>query len=186
MNTVLLQLALWTCLVALAGAVSADDDDNDPGGTLNPEEMTPNASLAKAIRGEVDMVTCSYGYLMHKTGAHADARTIFEACAAKGWTATMTWMAHMEENALGGQFDPQAAAEWDRRAAEAGDPLGLFHYGLHLLRGYGVPQDVERGRAAIDKAADAGFEIAVLLRDAGYDPDAVTSDADRQKYIDKN
>ncbi len=186
MHTVLLQSALLALLVALVGVVAADDADSDPGGTLNPEEMTPNASLAKAIRGEVDMVTCSYGYLMHKTGAHEDARTIFEACAAKGWTATMTWMAHMEENALGGRFDPQSAAEWDRRAAEAGDPLGLFHYGLHLLRGYGVAQDIERGRAAIDKAAGAGLEIAVILRDSGYDPDTVISDAERQKTIDKN
>lgn len=186
MKTVLLQPAVWICLVAFASGVAAGDEDDDPGGTLNPEEMTPSASLAKAIRGEVDMVTCSYGYLMHKTGAHADARTIFEACAAKGWTATMTWMAHMEDNALGGRFDPQSAAEWDRRAAEAGDPLGLFHYGLHLLRGYGVAQDIERGRAAIDKAADAGLEVAVILRDSGYDPDIVISDADRRKSIDKN
>ena len=66
MKTVLLQPAVWICLVAFASGVAAGDEDDDPGGTLNPEEMTPSASLAKAIRGEVDMVTCSYGYLMHK------------------------------------------------------------------------------------------------------------------------
>lgn len=35
----------------------------------------------------------------------------------------MTWMAQLDDNGLGSPEDPDAAADWDRRAAEAGAPL---------------------------------------------------------------
>jgi hypothetical protein len=44
------------------------------------------------------------------------------------------------------------------------------------------PQDNELGRKWVDQAADAGLDIAVRMRDAGYDPDEVTPDADNWKY----
>ncbi len=174
-------MAMAATAVLFAGRALAEEVD--PGGTLNPDEMSLNKALSRALQGDVDMVTCAQGYLMTKKGSHAQARRIFEACAARGWTGTMTWMSYMEDNGLGGPEDAKAAARWDRKAALAGDPIGQFNYGLDLLRGRGVARDQTLGRHYIDKAARAGVDAAKRLKEAGYDLDIVTPDADNWKYF---
>lgn len=156
--------------------------DDDPGGTLNPDEMTLNRSFALAREGKVDMVICAQGYLMTKKGSHDEARTIFEECAKKGYTGTMTWMSYMDTNGFGGKEDPEAAAEWDRRAAEAGDPIGKFNTGLNLLRGHGVDRDADLAKEYIDEAAKDGVEDAIRVQESGYDYNVVTPDADNWRY----
>lgn len=151
-------------------------------GTLNPEEMTWGSITERAQRGEVDMNICASGYAITKAGNHSAARAIFEACAAAGYTGAMTWMSQLDNNGLGGEYDPDAAAEWDRRAADAGDPVGKFNYGLDLMRGHGVAQDRSLGRQYVDEAASDGLQIAKRLQGAGYDLDEVTPDADDWKY----
>jgi TPR repeat protein len=95
----------------------------------------------------------------------------------------MTWMSRMDDNGLGTPDEnPEAAADWDRMAAEAGDPVGMFNYGLDLMRGRGVPTDDVAGRRLVDQAADAGLPVAKRLQAAGYDLDEVTPDADNWKY----
>lgn len=168
---------LWALLLLLAGPAIGDEL-----GTTNPEELTWQSLRDKAARGQTDMMTCASGYLMTKSGDHATARAIFEACAEAGYTGAMTWMGYMEQNGFGGPFDPDAAARWDRRAAEAGDPVGQFNYGLDLMRGFGVPEDEAAGRALVDHAAEAGLDIAQRLRGAGYDLGEVTPDADNWRY----
>lgn len=174
-----MRLVIILATALLATTANADDD---PGGTLNPDEMTLNRSLDLAKQGKVGMVVCSQGYLMTKKGSHEDARAIFEACAKAGYTGTMTWMSYMDTNGFGGELDPEAAAEWDRRAAEAGDPIGALNYGLDLLRGHGVERDPIRAREFIDRAARKGIEEAIAVRDAGYDPQVATPDADEWRY----
>ena len=110
------------------------------------------------------------------------ARQLFERCAEAGYTGAMTWMAQLDDNGLGAPENPEAAAAWDRRAAEAGDPVGQFNYGLDLMRGRGVAQDMALGRSYVDQAAAAGLQVAKRLQDAGYDLDEVTPDADNWKY----
>ena len=61
------------------------------------------------------------GYLLTKGGSHEKARAIFNACVAAGYTHAMTWMSYMEDNGFGGPENPDAAAEYDRMAAEAGE-----------------------------------------------------------------
>lgn len=170
--------------VALFGA-PAMAEDVDPGGTLNPDEMTLNRSFALAKEGKVGMVICAQGYLMTKKGSHEEARAIFEECAKQGYTGTMTWMSYMNTNGFGGAEDPEAAAEWDRRAAEAGDVIGKFNTGLNLLRGHGVEQDRELAKEYIDEAADAGLDDAITVRESGYDYNVVTPDADNWRYEKK-
>lgn len=182
--------ALFACpSVALANDVGspwqldAGSEQADSFGTLNPDELTLNKALKNAMRGDVDMMTCAHGYLMTKMGNHGDARTIFENCAAAGYTGTMTWMSYMDDNGFGlPQEDAKSATAWDRKAAEMGDPIGQLNYGLDLLRGRGVDVDEEAGRQWVDRAADAGERSAIELRDAGYDYTIVTPDADEWKY----
>lgn len=178
MHRIILALITIVSLPYLAFA----DEEIDQGGILNPDEMTLNRALRRALSGDVDMVICSQGYLMTKSGSHAEARAIFEECAKQGWTGTMTWMSYMEDNGFGGDYNPDAAAEWDRKAAQAGDPIGSFNHGLDLLRGHGVTQDLAEGKRLIDSAATQGVRVAKELQAANYDPSAVTPDADEWKY----
>lgn len=76
----------------------------------------------------------------------------------------MTWMSQLDNNGLGGAYDPDAAAEWDRRAAEAGDPVGKFNYGIALMRGHGVTRDEVLGRRLVDEAAGEGWRSRGAFR----------------------
>ena len=167
---------LCLCLLPLPGY--ADESE----GTLNPPEMGISRVLENAARGEVDMMTCASGYYITKKGDHEEARRLFETCAEAGYTGAMTWMGQLDNNGLGGDYNPDAAADWDRRAAELGDPVGKFNYGLALIRGHGVARDEARGRQLIDEAASDGLPVAQRMQRAGYDPDEVTPDADNWKY----
>jgi hypothetical protein len=151
-------------------------------GTLNPEEMTLGRVMENIDRGQTDMATCAAGYFITKSGRHVMARKLFETCAEAGYTGAMTWMSQLDNNGLGGEYNPDASANWDRRAAEAGDPVGKFNYGLDLMRGHGVKGDMDRGRALVDEAARDGLQIAKRLQGADYDLDEVTPDADNWKY----
>lgn len=166
-------------LAVLPFAAAAQEDE---GGVLNPEELSMNSVMERAIRGETGMTTCAAGYLITKSGRHGLARRLFEQCAAAGYTGAMTWMSQLEDNGLGGPMDPDAAAAWDRRAAEAGDPVGKFNYGLDLMRGRGVARDEAEGRRLVDEAAAEGLTVARRLQSADYDLDEVTPDADNWKY----
>ena len=166
-------------ILTLAAAPAFADADL---GTLNPEEMTINRLLDNAARGDVSMTSCASGYFITKAGRHVEARALFEACAAAGYTGAMTWMAQLDDNGLGAAEDPDSAAAWDRRAADAGDPVGMFNLGLDMMRGRGVPEDIEAGRRLVDKAASLGLPTAKRLQAAEYDLDEVTPDADNWKY----
>ncbi len=170
---------LTSVLFCLSVAAPAFADEY---GQLNPDEMTWGSVMDRVDRGETDMVTCAMGYMLTKSGDHASARKLFSKCAEDGYTGTMTWMSQLDNNGLGGEYNPDAAAEWDRRAAELGDPVGKFNYGIALMRGHGVAQDETRGRQLVDEAASEGLLIAQRLQGAGYDLDEVTPDADDWKY----
>ncbi|SLN18460.1 hypothetical protein ROJ8625_00629 [Roseivivax jejudonensis] len=169
-------------MAILGCALAAGPSLADEYGTLNPDEMTWGRVLENSENGATDMVTCASGYMLTKSGKHGAARALFERCAEAGYTGAMTWMSQLDNNGLGGEYNPDASARWDRRAAEAGDPIGALNHGINLIRGHGVAQDVEAGRALVDQAAEAGVDAAERLRSAGYDLDEVTPDADNWKY----
>ena len=168
------------CLCALP--LCAQSESPEDLGTLNPDEMTWQSYVDRAREGETGMVICSMGYALTKSGDHDSARLLFENCANDGYSQAMTWMGQLDNNGLGGDYNPDAAAEWDRRAAEAGDPVGQLNYGLDLIRGHGVAKNAELGRQLVDQAAAAGLVNAKRLKSAGYDPSEVTPDADEWKY----
>ncbi len=167
---------LFLCTAASAQTVE------DEYGTLNPQDTGFGRVMSNIDNGVTDMTTCATGYYITKSGRHEMARKLFESCANAGYTGAMTWMGQLDNNGLGGDYDPDAAAAWDKRAADLGDPVGKFNYGLNLLRGHGVAQDPELGRAYVDEAASDGLKIAKRLQESGYDPNEVTPDADEWKY----
>ncbi len=173
-----------TLALLCATALSAETRDTveDDLGILNPQDTGQAMLMRKIEMGVIDSVTCSLGINVTKINNHALARKLTKACAEAGYTKAMTWMSQLENNGLGGDYNPDASADWDRRAAEAGDPVGRFNHGLNLMRGHGIAQDEALGRDYIDRAADDGLAIAKRLQGAGYDLDAVTPDADNRKY----
>ncbi|MEM7488515.1 MAG: sel1 repeat family protein [Pseudomonadota bacterium] len=171
-------LAALCLLPAMAAAQTVRTDD----GTLNPPELDLGAVMDNVERGHADMMTCAQGYHITKAGRHELARRLFQLCAEKGWTGAMTWMGQMDNNGLAGEYDPEAATVWDRRAAEAGDPVGQFNLGLAMIRGHGVARDEAAGRRLVDEAAATGLPIARRMVAADYDPAAVTPDADDWRY----
>jgi TPR repeat protein len=145
-----------------------------------------NTVLEDIAKGRTSITNCAAGHLMTKAGRHGAARETFQTCADQGYTGAMTWMGYLDNNGFGGAYNPDAAADWDRKAAEAGDPVGQFNYGLSLLRGYGAARDEAAGRALVDAAAGTGLPIAQRLQAAGYDPEEVTPDADNWRYAPMN
>lgn len=173
-------LNMLLTLVFFACPVSAESEVDD--GYHNPESGSIAHFVRRLEAGEVDPMGAIYGYAAAKSGDHKTARRIFEFYALRGNVQAMTWMSWLEDNGFGGPENAEAAAEWDRMAMEAGDHIGTFNYGLDLLRGRGVAQDDLKGRQMIDRAAAMGDKTARTLREANYDLDVVTPDADNWKY----
>ena len=151
-------------------------------GVLNPQDTGREMLTRKIEMGVIDSITCSLGINVTKNDNHELARKLTRQCAEAGYTKAMTWMSQLENNGLGGEYNPDASAEWDRKAAEAGDPVGRFNHGLNLMRGHGTKRDEALGRKYIDQAATDGLETARRLQESGYDLDEVTPDADNWKY----
>jgi hypothetical protein len=177
-------LALAACLVFCANLVLAEPPETveDDLGILNPQDTGREMLTRKIEMGVIDSITCSLGINVTKNDNHELARRLTKQCADAGYTKAMTWMSQLENNGLGGEYNPDASAQWDRKAAEAGDPVGRFNHGLNLMRGHGAAQNQALGRQYVDQAAREGLAIAKRLQDAGYDLDEVTPDADNWKY----
>ncbi|MGB0505607.1 MAG: tetratricopeptide repeat protein [Pikeienuella sp.] len=171
-------------MIMVAGLAQAENPATveDDFGVLNPQDTGVEMLKRKIEMGVIDSVTCSLGINVTKASDHALSRKLAKRCAEAGYTKAMTWMSQLENNGLGGEYDPDKSAEWDRRAAEAGDPVGQFNFGLNLMRGHGVAKDEELGRRYVDQAAKDGLAIAKRLQGADYDLDEVTPDADNWKY----
>lgn len=169
---------------ALFATPAFADEDLSQFGDLNRQELSMQRVLEDMDRGVTSMTGCAAGYFMTKGGRHDEARKTFETCAGAGYSAAMSWMSYMEDNGFGGdgQIDPEASAEWNRKAAEAGDPVGMFNHGIDLMRGWGVEMDSEAGKAYVDQAAGAGVQIAQRLVGADYDLNEITPDADNWKF----
>ena len=70
--------------------------EEEGGGKLNPEELSLNRVLSDTDQGIISMPNCAMGYLITKSGRHAEARQVFELCAAAGYSGAMTWMSQLD------------------------------------------------------------------------------------------
>eukprot|EP01037_Dinobryon_pediforme_P014671 gene14671-14795_t len=168
--------------MALVAPVEASETIEDADGILNPPELTIDYFARKADAAVFDPKMCFYGYPAAKMGNHETAVRIFERCSKEGVLATMPWMAWEAENGYVKPSNPQEAADWDKKAADAGYSIGELNYGLDLLRGHGVARNDGLGKSYVDRAARQGDTSAALLAAQGYNPDSVTPDADKARY----
>ncbi len=177
-------LALLFFAAAATGVARAEPPATveDQYGVLNPQDTGREMLTRKIEMGVIDSITCSLGINVTKNDNHVLARKLTKRCAEAGYTKAMTWMSQLENNGMGGDYNPDASADWDRRAAEAGDPVGKFNHGLNLMRGHGTAKDEALGRFFIDQAANEGLAVAKRLRGTNFNLDEVTPDSDNWKY----
>ena len=162
------------CLSSLSSAVSAESLRQ-----LNPDEM----SVFDTPYKPASIAVCQGGYLLSKGGSHAPAFQTHLKCAHAGYSRSMIWLAFIYQNGLVPEGEnSRKAAYWDRRSAEAGNEVGMFNYGLDLLRGYGVDRDIATGQQWIQKAASGGHKQAQELMDSGYSLAVVTPDSDEARW----
>ncbi len=177
-----LSIASFLVLGCLSGAARAEVGDMlvDDGDT-NPEEQTLRYFAEKYDYMNGKSTACTYGYWAAKAGHFKEAKAIFDKCVAAGVNGAYPWESYLAQSGLGTRQSLEDAAEWDRKSAERGYKIGQFNYGLDLLRGYGVKQDVAGGKALIDAAAAQGLDSAKEVVDSGYDPEVAIPDADERR-----
>jgi len=169
--------AVAALLVAPAFAGEGEVDTAD--GILNPEQLTLNYVVKNYDFAHGSLTYCAYGYAATKMGDHKDAINIFKKCSDNGSDAASIWMSYMSENGYATAKSPQDAAAWAKKAADRGYKVGQYDYGLALLMGHGVKQDVEAGKKLIGQAAAQGDTAAKELIDSDYNLDVAIPDADR-------
>jgi len=80
--------------------------------------------------------------------------------AEAGSTAAMLNVAEFYGNGWGARQNFTERFQWLQKAAEAGDPLGIFRAGLALELGLGIPADQAAAARAFEQAADLGLPEA--------------------------
>ncbi len=158
--------------LVMPSSLLADD------GILNPSEM----AISDAHDRPASIAVCMSGYYLTKGGNHSPALDLHEKCADAGYTRSMLWLSYVYQNGYGVEISPEKSAKWDLRAAEAGNEVGMFNYGLDLLRGYGVEQNADEGKKWVDKASQSGHKHATELKAANYNLSVVTPDTDEAFY----
>jgi eukaryotic-like serine/threonine-protein kinase len=98
---------------------------------------------------------------------YANARELAEPCAKEGNPNCQFIMGRILETGSAGPKDPGAAADWYRKAADAGLPKARNNLGGLYYRGEGVPKDSRIAaewfsKAAYQNYADAQFSLASL------------------------
>lgn len=92
---------------------------------------------------------------------YAKARALYEQAAAIGDAGALTNLGWLADRGLGGfPLDHVQANDYYRRAVEAGEPQGMNNLGESLLRGEGIAMDEAAGLALVERAYDAGNDMA--------------------------
>jgi TPR repeat protein len=98
---------------------------------------------------------------------YASARELAEPCAKGGNPDCQFILARLFETGSGGPKDPGAAADWYRKAADAGLAKARYNLGALYYSGEGVPKDPRAAaewfsKAAYQNHAGAQFNLAAL------------------------
>jgi eukaryotic-like serine/threonine-protein kinase len=129
---------------------------------------TPD-SASKPPRAQTDGRKVSEKDVMaaYEAKNYANARELAEPCAKDGNPDCQFIMARLLETGSAGPKDPGAAADWYRKAADAGMAKARYNLGGLYYRGEGVPKDSRVAaewfsKAAYQNHAGAQFNLATL------------------------
>ena len=161
---ILLSFVFALAVAGLATTAMPPDARADGDGVLNPHEGGI-AQLRESLVQRPDRAgfTCWVVYETQKGGLHGEALDALQACAAAGTAPSMILLSHAYENGLGAPASAARATHWAKQAALTGYSVVQYHYGLALLNGHGVAQDLDQGRYWLEQAAAGGDETALAL-----------------------
>ena len=142
------------------------------GGVLNPTDTSWHYYLDQMKRFPDRLgFICVNGYELDKIGEHVGGLAFLSECSQRGNAPSMVYLAHMLEAGRGSDSgaDPEAAARWLRRAAEADYAVAQFHLGVALLLGRGVEADSAEAKYWLRRSAAQGDVDAQALVRADFD-----------------
>ena len=114
------------------------------------------------------------GNIAYDRGDVVDAMNHYRRAARQGYAPAQVRLAYILDAA---EFNAEAV-EWYRRAAEAGDPEGLYGLGQMYLKGEGIERDRDQGRDWIVRAAEAGLTSAMRVLATNYERGGMGLDPD--------
>ena len=129
----------------------------------------PADSTSKPARAQTDGRKVSEKDVMaaYEAKNYSGARELAEPCAKGGNPDCQFIMGRLLETGSGGPKDPGAAADWYRKAADAGLAKARYNLGALYYSGEGVPKDPRAAaewfsKAAYQNHAGAQFNLAAL------------------------
>jgi len=135
-------LYLFQILIFLGGITIAGAQESD--------NNAPLFSSAILMPGDFDAA-----YRAYFLGNQKTAFNLAKPRADNGDAKAMSLLGLIYSEGRASTRDPEQAAYWFAKAAEAGDPQAALKYGLNLYNGFRATIDKERGEEFVKRAVDA-------------------------------
>ncbi|MCP4862641.1 MAG: sel1 repeat family protein, partial [Alteromonas sp.] len=79
----------------------------------------------------------------------------------RGSTSAMIYLALLYEQGTIREPQPELSTQWLAKAANAGNPIAQYHYGMALINGVGITKQPQSGIQWIAEAAKQGEVLAI-------------------------
>lgn len=122
-------------------------------------------------QGEPEALFLSSTFMCHSEASEERRISALREAAELGYIPALFTLGMDQLFGDGVEQDVGAAARCFERAAQAGLPAGMYEWGLALVHGKGVQENVPRGMLFIHCAAADGDEYAQEFLAAHYGPD---------------
>jgi serine/threonine-protein kinase len=168
---------------AAANSGSASGSTPAASDTTSQKVATADAtdSASKPARAQTDGRKVSEKDVLaaYEAKNYANARELAEPCAKEGNPDCQFIMGRLLETGSAGPKDPGAAADWYRKAADAGLAKARYNLGALYYNGEGVPKDRRAAaewfsKAAYQNHAGAQFNLAALYETGDGVPKSVS------------
>lgn len=193
---VLKQASLLLIIYSLIGLLPAKANSSqeretliDEYGITNPIEESIEYQLEKMKTGQTNgtlTVLCWKAHELRKAGQSKKAYPALLTCAKNGHDISMLYLANMYETGSGVEQNYVTAASWLKRTSDRGFSSGQLYYGIALILGKGVKQDIETGKELIRKAAAQDDQTAKDLILANFNVSTVIPDGVEHNIFNKN
>ncbi len=188
-SLILFTYSLIGLLPAKADNLEDRETHIDKYGMTNPIEESIEFQLEKMKTGKTNgtlTVLCWKAHELTKAGQNKRAYPVLLTCAENGHDISMLYLANMYERGSGVEQNYVTAAKWLKRTSDRGFSSGQLYYGIALILGKGVKQDIETGKELIRKAAAQDDQTAKDLILANFDVSTVLPDGVEQNKFNKN
>lgn len=153
----------------------------DQYGTTNPVEESIEFQLDKLKTSPHNgtlTVLCWKAHELRKASMNKKAFPVLLECANRGHDISMLDLASMYEL---GSYVPQSyeeAAKWLKKSSDRGFSTAQLYYGIALMTGKGVKQNIAEGKALIYRAAAQNDHLAINLIKSNFNIETVIPDGD--------